>query len=102
MGPHASHFVGWCLQLHLPCLMLQDAPILSRVRWAYLMVDEAHRLKNNESALYQVPPWRDAMPLPKMAALKCCWLDLRQLRRSGMMSAGFHGKGVAQSTQSAD
>ena len=24
------------------------------LRWAYMMVDEAHRLKNDESALYKV------------------------------------------------
>ena len=29
-----------------------DAPILSHINWSYLIVDEAHRLKNNESALY--------------------------------------------------
>lgn len=28
--------------------------MLRQVQWAHLMVDEAHRLKNNESALYQV------------------------------------------------
>jgi hypothetical protein len=35
-------------------LVLKDAPLLSQVPWAFLMVDEAHRLKNAESALYQV------------------------------------------------
>lgn len=35
-------------------LVLKDAATLGRVKWNYLMVDEAHRLKNHESALYQV------------------------------------------------
>lgn len=35
-------------------LVLKDAALLSKVTWGYLMVDEAHRLKNSESALYQV------------------------------------------------
>jgi chromodomain-helicase-DNA-binding protein 1 len=34
-------------------LALKDASILRNVKWSYLMVDEAHRLKNNESALYR-------------------------------------------------
>lgn len=34
-------------------LALKDAAILRNVKWSYLMVDEAHRLKNNESALYR-------------------------------------------------
>lgn len=35
-------------------LVLKDADILSAIPWNYLVVDEAHRLKNNDSALYQV------------------------------------------------
>ena len=36
-------------------LVLKDADLLrERCEWAYLLVDEAHRLKNNESALYKV------------------------------------------------
>jgi chromodomain-helicase-DNA-binding protein 1 len=34
-------------------LLLQDAALLKQIPWAYLLVDEAHRLKNSESALYQ-------------------------------------------------
>ena len=35
-------------------LVLKDAEQLGDIRWSYLVVDEAHRLKNNESALYRV------------------------------------------------
>ncbi|CAL8472046.1 g11588 [Coccomyxa elongata] len=34
-------------------LVLKDAAVLSEIKWSYLVVDEAHRLKNNESALYR-------------------------------------------------
>ena len=35
-------------------LVLKDAAVLGKIPWNFLMVDEAHRLKNNESALYSV------------------------------------------------
>lgn len=35
-------------------LVLKDAAVLSEIKWSYLVVDEAHRLKNNKSALYRV------------------------------------------------
>ncbi|KAJ9602080.1 ATP-dependent DNA helicase Hrp3 [Cladophialophora chaetospira] len=31
---------------------LQDAPFLSQIKWQFMAVDEAHRLKNRESQLY--------------------------------------------------
>jgi chromodomain-helicase-DNA-binding protein 1 len=37
-------------------LVLKDASVLGDIKWSYLVVDEAHRLKNNESALYRVSP----------------------------------------------
>lgn len=35
-------------------IALRDSDLLRNVPWVYLMVDEAHRLKNKQSALYQV------------------------------------------------
>lgn len=32
--------------------VLQDAPFLSQIKWQFMAVDEAHRLKNRESQLY--------------------------------------------------
>ncbi|PRW57711.1 CHROMATIN REMODELING 5 isoform A [Chlorella sorokiniana] len=34
-------------------MVLKDAEVLRPIKWAYMMVDEAHRLKNDESALYK-------------------------------------------------
>eukprot|EP00850_Spirogloea_muscicola_P020496 SM000218S06592 [mRNA] locus=s218:55963:63493:+ [translate_table: standard] len=33
-------------------VILKDHAVLSKIKWNYLMVDEAHRLKNSEAALY--------------------------------------------------
>ena len=51
-------------------LVLKDREHLGCIDWAYLMVDEAHRLKNNESALYTVPrPFLPCSPSPCPAPL---------------------------------
>ena len=33
-------------------VVLKDKAVLSKIKWNYLMVDEAHRLKNSEAQLY--------------------------------------------------
>ena len=33
-------------------VVLKDRSVLSKIKWNYLMVDEAHRLKNSEASLY--------------------------------------------------
>lgn len=33
-------------------VVLKDKVVLSKIKWNYLMVDEAHRLKNSEAQLY--------------------------------------------------
>ena len=33
-------------------VVLKDRAVLSKIKWNYLMVDEAHRLKNSEAQLY--------------------------------------------------
>lgn len=34
-------------------ILLKDKTVLAAVQWAYLGVDEAHRLKNDDSLLYR-------------------------------------------------
>lgn len=33
-------------------VVLKDKAVLSKIKWNYMMVDEAHRLKNSEAQLY--------------------------------------------------
>lgn len=65
-GVRVSVGTSWCAvccALHTDLLtalcgraagcVLQDAALLRQIHWQYLLVDEAHRLKNSDSALYQ-------------------------------------------------
>lgn len=44
---------SFCRCFSLPCLFDQDVRELSRIHWKVLVVDEAHRLKNCDSKLFQ-------------------------------------------------
>eukprot|EP00882_Tetradesmus_deserticola_P026761 GHRQ01029552.1.p1 GENE.GHRQ01029552.1~~GHRQ01029552.1.p1 ORF type:complete len:619 (+),score=313.07 GHRQ01029552.1:120-1859(+) len=73
-------------------LVLKDAPLLGHVPWAFLMVDEAHRLKNAESALYQeLARWHFKNKLlitgtPLQNSLKELWALLHFLEPSAFGS----------------
>ncbi len=67
-------------------LVLKDAATLGKIPWNFLMVDEAHRLKNNESALYSV----SSVLQLRMFSAQCvevpcvgagCWCSLFLLSR---------------------
>lgn len=45
-------------------VVLKDKAVLSKIKWNYLMVDEAHRLKNSEAQLYttlSVSQWHQSI-----------------------------------------
>ncbi|KAF8073052.1 CHR5 [Scenedesmus sp. PABB004] len=73
-------------------LVLKDAPLLSGLPWAYLLVDEAHRLKNQDSALYQeLAGWSFKNKLlitgtPLQNSLKELWALLHFLEPAGFGS----------------
>ncbi|KAK9788572.1 hypothetical protein WJX73_002856 [Symbiochloris irregularis] len=69
-------------------LVLKDAAELGKIKWSYLMVDEAHRLKNHESALYmELCTWTFKNKLlitgtPLQNSLKELWALLQFLEPS--------------------
>ena len=69
-------------------LVLKDANTLSRVPWNYLIVDEAHRLKNNDSALYQVQRLLLIPPVLDHQMVAC--LQGLRLQVDGQSLCGVH------------
>ncbi|EIE23598.1 hypothetical protein COCSUDRAFT_47361 [Coccomyxa subellipsoidea C-169] len=74
-------------------LVLKDAAVLSEIKWSYLVVDEAHRLKNNESALYrELATWQFKNKLlvtgtPLQNSMKELWALLHFLEPSKFPNA---------------
>ncbi|KAL6759847.1 SNF2 family N-terminal domain-containing protein [Haematococcus lacustris] len=76
-------------------LILKDAHVLGSIRWNYMLVDEAHRLKNAESALYQeLASWSFANKLlvtgtPLQNSLRELWALLHFLEPDKFPDADY-------------